>query len=82
MRVDEATPADAEDQLSSPPAFHIIVLVSTAHDSTYKLSGSGLRRETNHFHVDIDNKLLHIANQPMSVSGVYLQLPCALVFAA
>ena len=77
MKVDGAHPADAEDQLSSSPAFQIIILVST-----YRVCGSGLRMRQMAFYVDIDNKMLHIANEPMSVSGVYLHLSCALVVAA
>ena len=36
--------------------------------------------ETNRTHVDIDNRMLHTANELMSVSGVYLRLSCALSF--
>lgn len=38
--------------------------------------------ERNGFYVHIDNQDLHVANEPMSVSGVYLHLSCAFVFAA
>lgn len=83
MIVDGSHPADAEDQQSSPPAFQIIILVSMAYIRTYGLGGSELRLRHIIAFISISiTEMLHIANEPMSVSGVYLHLSCAFVVAA